>query len=125
MITAFNFFMEFTNFGASSTWKNVSIYTCYENIIVLMNIKASSDTKETDWDYFLGVAHQGHNHFRDAIVNYKKSLEKEPHSLTCENIAECYGELGDYTRAHQYIDMAIAMDSTRNDLYREKADGCF
>ena len=96
--------------------------TCYENIIVLMNIKASSDTKETDWDYFLGVAHQGHNHFRDAIVNYKKSLEKEPHSLTCENIAECYGELGDYTRAHQYIDMAIAMDSTRNDLYREKAD---
>lgn len=31
--------------------------TCYENIIVLMNIKASSDTKETDWDYFLGVAH--------------------------------------------------------------------
>ena len=24
--------------------------------------------------------------------------------------------------ANQYIDMAITMDSTRNDLYREKAD---
>jgi len=96
--------------------------TCYQNIVVLMDVKASSKTKDTHWDYYLGVVHQGHNHFREAIANYKKSLENETRSLTYENIAECYGELGDYVRAHQYIDMAIAMDSTSNDLFREKAD---
>ena len=96
--------------------------TCYENIVVLMNIKATSGNGDTDWDYYLGVAHQQHNHFQEAILNYKKTLKNESHAVTCENIAECYGELGDYKRAHQYIDMAIAMDSTRNDLFREKAD---
>jgi len=96
--------------------------TCYENMVVLMNIKANSGKGDTDWDYYLGVAHQQHNHYQEAILNYKKSLENESHAITCDNIAECYGELGDYNRAHQYIDMAIAMDSTRSDLYREKAD---
>ena len=96
--------------------------SCYQNIIVLMEIKSTKDSKETDWDYYLGVAHQQHNHYQEAISCYMRSLENESHSVTCENIAECYGELGNYQRAHKYIDMAIAMDSTRSDLFREKAD---
>lgn len=96
--------------------------TCYQNMVLLMNIKANKDSKDTDWNYTLGVAHQQHNHFKEAISSYKKSLERETYAVTYENIAECYGELGNYALAQQYIDMAIEMDSTDNDLIREKAD---
>ena len=96
--------------------------SCYKNLVLLMNVKAVEASDDNDWDYLLGVTHQTHNHFKDAIICYQKSNEREPYSNTYEHIAECYGEQGDYQRALQNIEKAIAMDSSNNDLYRQEAD---
>lgn len=96
--------------------------TCYQHLVVLLNVKCAQNSMDKDWHYVLGAVHQKHSHYADAIKKYKQSLLSEPFSATYENISECYGELGNYPMAHHYIDMAIEMDSTDTDLLRDKAD---
>lgn len=97
--------------------------TCYRELVVMMKVKANTPGAERDkWTYYQGVLHQRQKHYRKAIESYKESAEEEATAAVYENISDCYGELGNYPMALQYIDMAIAQDSTDDDLIMSKAD---
>lgn len=96
--------------------------TCYQNLAILIDIQSKKYSFGVNWNYYLGVLHQTHNHFREAIDRYNKSLEGGTYALIYENIAQCYSSLGNNSKALQYIDMAMEIDSTNHILILKKAD---
>jgi len=96
--------------------------SCYQHLAALMKSKVDHNSKSEDWPYLLGVTHETHDHFKEAIPYYLKSLQEKGSCMTCRNIAKCYGEMGDFPSALHYIDMAIDMDSTNAHYIRLKAD---
>lgn len=96
--------------------------TCYKHLVILMDIKAKGTNDDMNWNYYLAVMHQTHKHYQDAIGSYIKSLNNGEFAETYKNIATCYDKLGNYSKAFEYIDLALAMDSTDIEALRRKAD---
>lgn len=60
--------------------------------------------------------------YNKAIAYYKESLEKESNIITASRISSCYDDLGDYDKALEYCNQAIALDSVKANYLYEKAN---
>lgn len=92
--------------------------SAFTQTIAKLKIQKLKEPKESSWPYDLGVIYEKTDRYAKAIPFYKESLAIESNKETANRIASCYNEIGDYDKALEYCDQAIALDSTKtNHLY--------
>ncbi len=96
--------------------------TIYAPIVARLKKQILKQPNNSYWDYNLGIVQEDTKHYREAIAAYKESLRKEFDGVTLTRIASCYGDLGDYEHAVDYISQVIAMDSTDYSSYNLRAN---
>lgn len=90
-------------------------------MIAKLKVQKVKEPNENSWIYYLGVAYERANNYKQAISNYKESLAKEQNAVVADRISDCYNKIGLYEEALEYCNQAIALDSTDTDYLLNKA----
>ena len=96
--------------------------SAFEQTVAKLKVQKIKEPNEQSWDYDLGIVYERAAKYSKAIAYYKESLEKESNIITASRISSCYDELGDYDKALEYCDQAIALDSVKSDYLYQKAN---
>lgn len=96
--------------------------SAFEQTVAKLKAQKIKEPNEQSWAYDLGVVYERAAKYNKAIAYYKESLEKESNIITASHISSCYDELGDYDKALEYCDQAIALDSVKSDYLYQKAN---
>lgn len=96
--------------------------SAFEQTVAKLKAQKIKEPNEQSWAYDLGVVYERVAKYNKAIAYYKESLEKESNIITASRISSCYDELGDYDKALEYCDQAIALDSVKSDYLYQKAN---
>lgn len=91
-------------------------------LVAKLKVQSIKSPNNDYWPYCLGVVHEHSSSYSKAIDYYISSMEKDRSPITANRISNCYSEIGNFTLALEYIDEAIAMDSTNYDFLMTKAD---
>jgi len=94
----------------------------FEQTVAKLKVQKIKEPNEQSWDYDLGVVYERAAKYNKAIAYYKESLEKESNIITASRISSCYDDLGDYDKALEYCNQAIALDSVKANYLYEKAN---
>ena len=86
-----------------------------------LKIQSDKNPNSDFWPYCLGMVYEQADAYKEAIPYYMESMEKEASPITAYRISCCYQGLGDFVPALEYIDKAIALDSTDYDNVQVKA----
>lgn len=80
--------------------------------VLIAKLKAQSVKQPYDsrWPLLIGEAYAAKHRYPEAIEVFEKGLEVDEHPLFFSRISDCYQEMGDYDRAIDYIDRAIAIN---------------
>ena len=87
-----------------------------------LKVKTIKEPNDYSWFYYLGVACERTDKYEDAIIAYKKALDKENNPVIAYRIANCCDDSGDYEKALTYCNQAISLDSTDTDYVFLKAN---
>ena len=93
-----------------------------EQTVAKLKVQKIKEPNEQSWDYDLGIVYERAAKYNKAIAYYKESLEKESNIITASRISSCYDDLGDYDKALEYCNQAIALDSVKSNYLYEKAN---
>lgn len=96
--------------------------SAFEQTVAKLKVQKIKEPNEQSWDYDLGVVYERVAKYNKAIVYYKESLEKKSNIITASRISSCYDDLGDYDKALEYCNQAIALDSVKANYLYEKAN---
>ena len=96
--------------------------SAFEQTVAKLKVQKIKDPNEQSWDYDLGIVYERAAKYNKAIAYYKESLEKESNIITASRISSCYDDLGDYDKALEYCNQAIALDSVKTNYLYEKAN---
>ena len=96
--------------------------SAFEQTVAKLKVQKIKEPNEQSWDYDLGIVYERAAKYNKAIAYYKESLEKESNSITASRISSCYDDLGDYDKALEYCNQAIALDSVKANYLYEKAN---
>ncbi|MEH2861300.1 tetratricopeptide repeat protein [Segatella copri] len=96
--------------------------SAFEQTVVKLKVQKIKEPNEQSWDYDLGIVYERAAKYNKAIAYYKESLEKESNIITASRISSCYDDLGDYDKALEYCNQAIALDSVKANYLYEKAN---
>lgn len=96
--------------------------SAFEQTVAKLKVQKIKEPNEQSWDYDLGVVYERAAKYNKAIAYYKESLEKESNIITASRISSCYDDLGDYDKALEYCNQAIALDSVKTNYLYEKAN---
>lgn len=96
--------------------------SAFEQTVAKLKVQKIKEPNEQSWDYDLGIVYERAAKYNKAIAYYKESLEKESNIITASRIASCYDDLGDYDKALEYCNQAIALDSVKTNYLYEKAN---
>lgn len=96
--------------------------SAFEQTVAKLKVQKIKEPNEQSWDYDLGIVYERAAKYNKAIAYYKESLEKESNIITASRISSCYDDLGDYDKALEYCNQAIALDSVRANYLYEKAN---
>ena len=96
--------------------------SAFEQTVAKLKVQKIKEPNEQSWDYDLGIVYERAAKYNKAIAYYKESLEKESNIITASRISSCYDDLGDYDKALEYCNQAIALDSVKTDYLYEKAN---
>ena len=96
--------------------------SAFEQTVAKLKVQKIKEPNEQSWAYDLGVVYERAAKYNKAIAYYKESLEKESNIITASRISSCYDDLGDYDKALEYCDQAIALDSVKSDYLYQKAN---
>lgn len=96
--------------------------SAFEQTVAKLKAQKIKEPNEQSWDYDLGVVYERAAKYNKAIAYYKESLEKESNIITASRISSCYDDLGDYDKALEYCNQAIALDSVKANYLYEKAN---
>lgn len=96
--------------------------SAFEQTVAKLKVQKIKEPNEQSWAYDLGVVYESAAKYNKAIAYYKESLEKESNIITASRISSCYDDLGDYDKALEYCDQAIALDSVKSDYLYQKAN---
>lgn len=96
--------------------------SAFEQTVAKLKAQKIKEPNEQSWAYDLGVVYERAAKYNKAIAYYKESLEKESNIITVSRISSCYDDLGDYDKALEYCDQAIALDSVKSDYLYQKAN---
>ena len=96
-------------------------------IVVEAKLKAKSlkDKSTPEWQEYLGIVNEYAKDYPKAIEYYKKAMEIYPSAYDANRIYVCYEAMGNYTKALEYIDHVIEMDSTDVDDIQRRAEALF
>lgn len=96
--------------------------SAFEQTVAKLKVQKIKEPNEQSWDYDLGIVYERAAKHNKAIAYYKESLEKESNIITASRISSCYDDLGDYDKALEYCNQAIALDSVKTNYLYEKAN---
>ena len=96
--------------------------SAFEQTVAKLKVQKIKEPNEQSWDYDLGIVYERAAKYDKAIAYYKESLEKESNIITASRISSCYDDLGDYDKALEYCNQAIALDSVKANYLYEKAN---
>lgn len=96
--------------------------SAFEQTVAKLKVQKIKEPNEQSWDYDLGIVYERAAKYNKAIAYYKESLEKESNIITSSRISSCYEDLGDYDKALEYCNQAIALDSVKANYLYEKAN---
>lgn len=96
--------------------------SAFEQTVAKLKAQKIKEPNKQSWAYDLGVVYERAAKYNKAIAYYKESLEKESNIITASRISSCYDDLGDYYKALEYCDQAIALDSVKSDYLYQKAN---
>lgn len=96
--------------------------SAFEQTVAKLKVQKIKEPNEQSWDYDLGIVYERAAKYNKAIAYYKESLEKKSNIITASRISSCYDDLGDYDKALEYCNQAIALDSVKTDYLYEKAN---
>lgn len=96
--------------------------SAFEQTVAKLKVQKIKEPNEQSWDYDLGIVYERAAKYNKAIAYYKESLEKESNIITVSRISSCYDDLGDYDKALEYCNQAIALDSVKTNYLYEKAN---
>lgn len=96
--------------------------SAFEQTVAKLKVQKIKEPNEQSWDYDLGIVYERTAKYNKAIAYYKESLEKESNIITASRISSCYNDLGDYDKALEYCNQAIALDSVKTNYLYEKAN---
>lgn len=96
--------------------------SAFAQTVAKLKVQKLKEPKESSWPYDLGVVYERTDRYAKAIPFYKESLAIESNKETANRIANCYNEIGDYDKALEYCDQAIALDSTKTNYMYFKAN---
>lgn len=96
--------------------------SAFEQTVAKLKVQKIKEPNEQSWDYDLGIVYERAAKYNKAIAYYKELLEKESNIITASRISSCYDDLGDYDKALEYCNQAIALDSVKTNYLYEKAD---
>lgn len=96
--------------------------SAFAQTVVKLKVQKLKEPKESSWPYDLGVVYEKTDRYAKAIPFYKESLAIESNKETANRISNCYDEIGDYDKALEYCDQAIALDSTQTNYLYFKAN---
>lgn len=96
--------------------------SAFEQTVAKLKVQKIKEPNEQSWDYDLGIVYERTAKYNKAIAYYKESLEKESNIITASRISSCYDDLGDYDKALEYCNQAIALDSVKTNYLYEKAN---
>ena len=96
--------------------------SAFEQTVAKLKVQKIKEPNEQSWDYDLGIVYERAAKYNKAIAYYKESLEKESNIITASRISSCYDDLGDYDKALEYCNQAIALDSVKANYLYEKAN---
>lgn len=96
--------------------------SAFEQTVAKLKVPKIKEPNEQSWDYDLGIVYERAAKYNKAIAYYKESLEKESNIITASRISSCYDDLGDYDKALEYCNQAIALDSVKANYLYEKAN---
>lgn len=96
--------------------------SAFEQTVAKLKVQKIKEPNEQSWDYDLGIVYERAAKYNKAIAYYKESLEKESNIITVSRISSCYDDLGDYDKALEYCNQAIALDSVKANYLYEKAN---
>lgn len=96
--------------------------SAFEQTVAKLKVQKIKEPNEQSWDYDLGIVYERAAKYNKAIAYYKESVEKESNIITASRISSCYDDLGDYDKALEYCNQAIALDSVKTNYLYEKAN---
>lgn len=96
--------------------------SAFAQTVTKLKVQKLKEPKESSWPYDLGIVYERTDRYAKAIPFYKESLAIESNKETANRIANCYNEIGDYDKALEYCDQAIALDSTKTNYLYFKAN---
>ena len=95
--------------------------SAFAQTVAKLKVQKLKEPKETSWPYDLGVVCERTDRYAKAIPYYKESFAMESNKEIANRISNCYNEIGDYDKALEYCDQAIALDSTKTKYMYFKA----
>lgn len=96
--------------------------SAFAQTVTKLKVQKLKEPKESSWPYDLGVVYERTDRYAKAIPFYKESLAIESNKEIANRISNCYNEIGDYDKALEYCDQAIALDSTKTNYLYFKAN---
>lgn len=96
--------------------------SAFAQTVTKLKVQKLKEPKESSWPYDLGVVYERTDRYAKAIPFYKETLAIESNKEIANRISNCYNEIGDYAKALEYCDQAIALDSTKTNYLYFKAN---
>lgn len=96
--------------------------SAFAQTVTKLKVQKLKEPKESSWPYDLGVVYERTDRYAKAIPFYKESLAIESNKEIANRISNCYNEIGDYDKALEYCDQAIALDSIKTNYLYFKAN---
>lgn len=103
----------------------ISEYTDEKSLNLLkgkFQIKKTKEPNNVYWSYYYGLVLENNRLYKEAIEQYQSCKRINASTLFDEQIAYCYSKMGDFERALEYVNYAIAVDSTDADYYEQRAN---
>ena len=96
-------------------------------IVMVAKLKAKGlkDKSTPEWQMYLGIVNEQVKDYPQAIAYYQQAMELHPMAYYAFRIYSCYEAMGNYSKALEYIDYAIEMDSSDVDDIQRRAEALF
>lgn len=96
--------------------------SAFTQTVAKLKVQKMKEPKDASWPYNLGVVYEHTDKYAKAIQYYKESFAIDSQKETANRISNCYDEIGDYYKALDYCNQAIASDSAETDYLYTKAN---
>lgn len=91
-------------------------------LLAKFRIEQAKDKNNYFWPYYQGIVYESNDEFHNAIKSYKQANDIDASDYMLNRIAICYSECGEYGLALDYINKALAMDSTETEYLSTKGN---